>query len=136
MAAAIDGERDVCARAGVLGRVLDRLADAVEDRFLDRRRVAAHTVRDHVHAHRRDSGERPECLAKTVGPQLVRIDAVPERAQLVDRRFGLLDDLVEPCRDRAGAGLISRQPELDLDRDQPPRPRSGHKKGHAMQGLW
>ena len=44
---------------------------------------------------------------------------MPERAQLLDRRLGVLDDLVEPGRDRAGAGLISRQPELDLDRDQP-----------------
>ena len=44
---------------------------------------------------------------------------MPERAELVDRRLGVLDDLVEPGPEGAGAGPISRQPELDLDRDQP-----------------
>jgi hypothetical protein len=43
----------------------------------------------------------------------------PERAQFLDRRLRVVEDLVKQGCHGICAGLLSRQRELDLDRDQP-----------------
>ena len=80
------------------------------------RPTASATTRTCIGARR---GERAERLVEAVVAQLRRVDAVPERAQLLDRRLGVVDDLVEPGRDGAAPAWSRASAELDLDRDEP-----------------
>ena len=107
------------ARAGVFARVLDCLPDAVEDCFLDRRRVAPDALGDYPHAGGSGLGEGAQGAFEAALAQLRRVDAVPQRTQLVDRGFRVVDDLVKSDRHGLCAGLLSRQRELDLNSDQP-----------------
>lgn len=102
----------------MLCRVLDRLTDAEVDRRLDRGRGAPDALVHNVHRNRRAESERPERIGQAEVMQLGRIDAVRERAHLLERGLRVPLGGVKPLDQLPVVGQLPRGLEAYLQRHE------------------
>ena len=113
------GDRQARARAGVLGRVLDRLDRAEVDGRFDGRRAPADPRVDDVDVDHSCSCRRTKGITETALEQHGRVDAVRKATKVGNRCRRVVCDLLELRRDLGVVDPRAEELELDLDCHQP-----------------